>query len=92
MSKQLPQVIPQRQTKGRAWLQCEPHQAHMWAAVIGARVIGRYGNKHLAMEALASYLIRKSPPKRRYQLGGVMQPSNLEPIASSMTLKQYHNR
>lgn len=84
-------VLPQRQTKGRVWLQCEPHQAHMWAAVIGARVIGRYGNKALALEALASYLIRKQGPKRRYQLGGVLEPkpAGVGTYASSLTRQEY---
>lgn len=91
MAKQQPTVIPQRQTKGRVWLQCEPHQAHMWAAVIGARVIGRYGNKALALEALTSYLIRKQGPKRRYQLGGVLEPkpAGVGSYATSMTREEY---
>ena len=91
MSKQQPAVVPQRQTKGRVWLQCEPHQAHMWAAVIGCHIIGRYGNKHLALEALTSYLIRKQMPSRRYHLGGRMaeRPDGVGTYASSLTRKQY---
>lgn len=88
MAKQQPQVIPQRKTMN-GWLQCEPHQAHMWAAVIGAHVIGRYGNKALALEALGSYLIRKQGPKRRYQLGGVLEPRSVAPLHTSCTRNEY---
>lgn len=90
MAKQHPQVQPQRQTM-RGWLQCEPHQAHMWAAIIGCRVIGRYGNKALANEALATYLIRKQGPRRRYQLGGVLEPrsANVGTYATSCTRDEY---
>lgn len=91
MAKQQPKVEPQRQIAGKGWLQCEPHQAHMWAAVIGCHVIGRYGNKALAMQALASYLIHKKPPSRRYQLGGRMaeRSDGVGTYASSLTRKQY---
>jgi hypothetical protein len=63
----------------------------MWAAVIGAHVIGRYGNKHLALEALASYLIRKKGPKRRYQLGGVLEPkpAGLGTLYRSLSREEY---
>lgn len=92
MAKQQPAVVPQRQTMN-GWLQCEPHQAHMWAAVIGCHVIGRYGNKALALEALTSYLVRKQRPSRRYQLGGVMgkKPDGVGTYAASLTRQEYDN-
>lgn len=90
MAKQTAAAIPQRCLKG-AWVQCEPHQAQAWAAVIGCRVIGRYGNKALALEAMGSALLRKAGPKRRYQLGGVLEPkpAGVGTYASSMTRAEY---
>jgi hypothetical protein len=83
------EVQPQRQIAGRGWVDCEPHQAHMWVARIGARVIGRYGNKALANEYLVSAILRKAGPTRRYQLGGVMPKSESAAIATSLNKAQY---
>lgn len=76
---------------GRGWQLCEPHQAQAWAALIGARLVGRYGNKAIATNALATALLRKQPPKRKYSFGARMEPmpEGVSSIASSLTREQY---
>lgn len=83
-------IVPQRHSQ-QGWRPCEPHQAQLWAAYIGGRLIGRYGNKALATSYAASALLSKQGPKRRCQLGGKMYPRDRDTriIARSLTRAEY---
>lgn len=96
MSKRWPwkaAAVPQRYIKGFGWVECQPHQATTWLACLGQRVLGRYGNKALALEAIRIAKLRQEGPKRRYKLGGVLEPrsSNVGTVARSMTQTEYDN-
>lgn len=83
-------IVPQRHSQ-QGWRPCEPHQAQAWAAFIGARLLGRYGNKALAISYAASALLHKAGPKRKFQLGSRCEARSPETkvYARSLTRAEY---
>lgn len=84
-------IQAQRYIKDYGWMPCEPHQAKMWAAYIGARLIGRYPQKFRAVEVLELQLKRNLGLARAYKLGVKMEQSKVSTsaYAISLTSEQY---
>jgi hypothetical protein len=91
MAKAKSFIQPVKYVQGQGWVVCEPHQARMWEARIGARIIGRYPAKWEATEVLEADLKRKVG-LLRYNLGTRMKqrPEGSDTYAKSLTQAEYN--
>jgi hypothetical protein len=57
------------------WIECEPHRAQRWQAVLADRILNKapYArNKQAAMQLLSANVARHAPLPRNYKLGKQM--------------------
>jgi hypothetical protein len=67
---------PVRFERGQGWIECEPHKAQRWQAVLSDRVLHKAPfarNKQAALALLSANVARHAPLPRNYKLGRQME-------------------
>lgn len=82
-------IIPQRRSKGKKWIECEPHRAQRFALIRGIRILQTYPTTEAAKANLSSN--NHTPPKRM-SVGDRYKPDWRGTYASSLTQDQYLKR
>lgn len=68
---------PVRFERGQGWIECSPHRAQRWQAVLADRVLhpAPYArNKQAAMALVSANVARHRPLPRNYKFGKRMEP------------------
>jgi hypothetical protein len=70
---------PVRFERGRGWIECLPHMAQRWQAILTDRQLmpPPYArSKRHAMQMIEANLLRHAPQPRNYKLGKQMEKRN----------------